>query len=115
MPNPVIGFEIGVRNARLMQDFYSRLFGWQFTANDANSAEVETGGPGGIGGTFVRTDDGESYVTFTVKVTNLTDCLKAAEKMGATVITRPTKLPDGGGFAVFEDPEGNYISLYKET
>lgn len=116
MGQPVVHWEIGGKDARKLRDFYSKLFDWKITV-DKNMGDyglVETGGKGGInGGIFPTTGDMPATLTFYVQVDDLQAYLDKAVKLGGKALVPPTPIPNIGAFAMFSDPEGNTIGLFK--
>src|SRR5438105_2833837 len=115
MPNPVVHWEIASKNAKQQQEFYAKLFDWKINAdNPMNYGVVETGGSGGInGGIFAPNDPGPTWVTFYVLVDDLQAYLDKAESLGAKTVVPPMPIPGHGSCALFTDPEGNCIGLFK--
>ena len=115
--NPVVHFEIAGKDGPTLRDFYSKLFGWQF--------KLWEGGPdygmigagaekNAIGGGVGATPPGmKPYVTFYIEVADLQASLDKATKLGGKVVLPPTPIPDIGASALFTDPDGNLIGLYK--
>jgi len=65
------------------------------------------------GGLFKAEGDIPNYVTIYVQVDDLQKSLDQAVKMGATAIVPPTPIPGIGNFAMFSDPSGNVIGIFK--
>jgi predicted enzyme related to lactoylglutathione lyase len=118
---PVVHFEIIGKDAKKLQNFYSKLFNWQINADNpmnyglvnaaGNGTEV---GKGSIGGGVAAAEQGmPGYVTFYVQVTDLAATLKIAESMGGKTVVPPTEIPNMVTFALFKDPEGNMVGLVK--
>jgi predicted enzyme related to lactoylglutathione lyase len=115
MPNPVVHFEIAGKNGKALQDFYSKLFGWTVdTNNPMNYGMVDTAVKSGINGGIMQTQ-GEmpAYLTFYVEVDNLQSYLDRAATLGGKAIVPPTPIPGIGSFAMFHDPEGHLVGLFK--
>ncbi|MBI2941114.1 MAG: VOC family protein [Chloroflexi bacterium] len=115
MGQPVVHWEIAATDARKLGDFYANLFDWQINANNPwGYGEVKTGGQGGIdGGIFQKPADNPAYVTFYVGVDDLPGYLEKAERLGGKTVLPPTPVPGVGAVAMFLDPEGNCIGLFK--
>ena len=118
---PVVHFEVIGKDAKKLQNFYSKLFDWQINADNpmnyglvnaaGNGTEV---GKGSIGGGVAAAEKGmPGYVTFYVQVPDLAAALKKAESMGGKTVVPPTEIPNMVTFALFKDPEGNMIGLVK--
>lgn len=115
MPNPVVHWEIAVKNGAKAKEFYSKLFDWKIgDAGPMNYRGVDTGGEGINGGIFQPEVDVPNYVTIYVQVDNLQAYLEKAQSLGGRTIVPPTPIPDMGAFAVFVDPEGNTIGLWSK-
>ena len=115
MGNPVVHWEIRGKDAGRLRGFYGTLFDWKISIDEAmNYGVVETGGEGGIGGGVFQTQaEMPSYVTFYVLVDDLQAYLDKAESLGGKTIMPPTPIPNIGAAAMFSDPEGNVIGLFK--
>lgn len=115
MGQPVVHWEIAAKDGKKLQDFYAQLFDWKIDANNPmNYGLVETGGQGGINGGIMPTHgDMPAYVTFYVQVDDLQAYLNRAESLGSKTIVAPTPIPNVGAFAMFHDPEGNLVGLFK--
>ena len=117
MAKPIVGwFEITGKDGPALQNFYSKLFGWE--VNDAGDgsgyglvAASEKGIGGGIG---ASQDGGPGQVTFYVEVDEPAAYLAQAEKLGCKTVVPATEMPDFGlTFALFADPEGHVVGLSK--
>ena len=117
MPNPVVHFEIMVKEGGDLdgvRKFYTDVFGWKIDANNPmNYGMVDTGGqgiPGGIGKPMM----GPSYASFYIQVDDLAKALKTIESRGGRTIMQPTDIPGGTlSIAMFTDPAGNLIGLVR--
>jgi predicted enzyme related to lactoylglutathione lyase len=118
---PVVHFEVTGKDAKKLQNFYSKMFEW----NIQNMPEMEYGmvetsangdkrGKGSIdGGVGAAPPGAPGYVTFYVQVPDLPAALKKAESLGGKTIVPPTEIPNIVTFAMFQDPEGNAVGLVK--
>ena len=116
MGNPVVHFEIAANDGKKMQEFYAKLFDWKVDANNPmNYGMVETQGNSGInGGIFTRSKSWQPPITFYVHVDDLQKYLDRAIQLGGRQILPPTLIaPEIGSCAMFEDPDGNVIGLFK--
>lgn len=113
MANPVVHWEIGARDPGKQREFYARLFGWKMQDHPPmNYVTVDTGG-GGINGGILRSPGDMAYVTFYVQVDDPQAYLDKAVGLGAKLAMPPTAIPNVGTIAIFHDPEGNVIGLFK--
>ena len=118
MGRPVTHFEIAGRNGKELQDFYSKLFDWKIDDNNTmNYGMVDVGDQGGIGGGIAATSEPApaSYVTVYVQVDDIEEHLKKAESLGGKTLMPSTPTMEGGPtVAMFSDPAGNMMGLFKE-
>ena len=112
MPSPITHFQILARNPERAADFYSRLFGWTISAENAMSyRQIETGGiPGGI---WPAPPEGHGMVQFFVGVPDVATALGAAEAAGGKTLMPLQHLPDGDEMAILLDPEGIPFGLVR--
>ncbi len=111
MPNPVVHFEIGIKDAEASAAFYRDLFGWEIHSTDPEYMLVSAS-DGGVGGGLMRTHgDMPTYVTVYVSVDDLAASLEHAVKLGGKALVQPTPIPGTGSFALFTDLDGNVIGL----
>jgi predicted enzyme related to lactoylglutathione lyase len=112
---PVVHWEIGARDGTKLNEFYSTLFDWKIQViPELHYGMVETGGQGGInGGISMLPAEAPPYVTFYVHVDDLEEYLAKAESLGGKTILPPMPVPNVGSIAMFSDPEGHIIGLFK--
>jgi len=111
MGRPVVHFEIGCRDSRKTQEFYTKLFGWNIT--EAGPAAMIAPEAPGIGGHITALDhEPHHYTTFYVDVEDVAAYLKKAESLGGKTLVPPVEIPTGT-FAWIEDPEGNTVGLWR--
>lgn len=115
MASPVVHFEIAGKDRKKSEQFYSELFGWQIAHMDGmDYGLVSPAGDKSIGGGIGPTPPGGGpYVTFYIQVDDLQASLNKAEKLGGKTVMPPTPIPGYGSCAMFTDPDGNMIGLYK--
>lgn len=111
MPNPVVHFEIGVRDTAKAIAFYGGLFDWEI--HDQGPAKMVMAGPKGIGGHFSSLGhEPHNFTHFYVQVDDVQAYLDKAATLGGKMIVPPVTIPDGV-FAWMSDPEGNIVGLWK--
>ena len=111
MNNPVVHFEIRAEDPDAARDFYGRLFGWTFPAGGIPGyTYVETGVPDAIPGGIGPTQGGSDLVTVFIGVEDVEASLRAAERLGGTIVQPATKVP-GVTFGLFADPAGHVVGL----
>jgi len=112
MANPIVHWEIAVKDYPKAKEFYLKLFDWNIDDNNPmNYGMVKSEGLGG--GLFKAEGDMPNYVTIYVQVDDLQKSLDQAVEMGATAMVPPTPIPGIGNFAMFSDPSGNVIGIFK--
>jgi predicted enzyme related to lactoylglutathione lyase len=110
MGRPVVHFEIGCRDKKKTQQFYSSLFDWSITEQGPASV-IATEAQTGITGHITSLGhEPNNYTIFYVEVDDAAACLKKAESLGGKKLVGPVAIPSGK-FAWFSDPEGNMIGL----
>ncbi len=113
MPNPVVHFEIGAKDAKKAQKFYADLFGWHVDANNPmNYGLVDTHSKG-INGGITSAQKGMPAVSIYVEVDDLEACLKKVAKLGGKTLVPVTVIPNMVTFAMFADPQGTIMGLVK--
>ena len=115
MPHPVVHWEIAGKDGEQLQQFYGSLFDWKIQHEPQMSYYmVQPGGDGGIGGGIFSAPDGAPpYLTLYVQVDDLQAYLEKAESLGGKTVVPPTPIPNIGSFAMFSDPDGNTVGLFK--
>ena len=118
MANPVVHFEIIGKDTKALQDFYTKLFGWNIDANNsmnyglARTKTNDRGIDGGISAGDPSQPD-QSYVTIYAEVDDPDAYLKKVENLGGKIIVPTTEIPNMVTFAMFADPEGHMVGLVK--
>jgi predicted enzyme related to lactoylglutathione lyase len=117
MGRPVTHFEILGSDAGALRQFYAQAFGWKLGSPGGDAMEyamVETDGGAGIGGGIGRAPQGPGQVTFYVSVDDPSAALAEIERLGGRTVLPPQEVPGGVTFALFADPEGHVVGLFKE-
>lgn len=123
MTNSINWFEIPVLNFENAKEFYSRIYDYEMTEMNMDSLRMgflpmdsESLGVGGAivqGNGFVPTALGVKVYLNGGK--DLMTVLNRVIAAGGEIIVPKTKINDEiGYFAVFEDTEGNHISLHSK-
>ena len=114
--HPIVHVEIPAKDTKAAGEFYSKLFDWKMQLDEKmNYLMFESvGGPGGgfteLGGEG-NTKPGD--VVIYVGTDDIEATTARAESLGAKVIMPKMEIPMTGWIAIFEDPTGNKIGLYK--
>lgn len=121
MTNSINWFEIPVLNFDRAKEFYSRIYNYEMTETTMNALRMGflpmDRDSQGVGGAIVQ---GNGFIPSSLGVkiylnggNDLQQVLDRVIAAGGEVITHKTKINDEiGYYAVFEDPEGNHISLH---
>lgn len=112
MSNPVLHFEVGVKDGKAGREFYSNMFGWNINSdNPMGYSLVNTVGEGINGG--IAEAEEHSGVVFYVQVDGPQAALDKAVSLGGKVVVPVTEIPAMVTMAQFSDPEGNVIGAVK--
>ena len=115
MAASVVHWEISAKNSRLLQDFYSNLFGWNINAdNPQQYGLVDTGLKMGIGGGIYQGTEQQPHgVVIYTQVEDIQAYLDKAVGLGGKVMLPITEIPNMVTYAMFTDVEGNVMGLIK--
>ncbi len=113
MAHPVLHFEILGPDGAALQKYYSELFGWEINADNPQNYGMVTGIEPGIGGGVGPSQDGNPIVTVYVQADDLQASLDKAESLGGKKVMDPMDIEGGPSIAMFADPQGNVIGLFK--
>ena len=113
MPVEIIHIEFKSANFTRTAEFYARLFDWQTEQNGAGSY-MKLNGSGGSSGGWVRADLVQSPgpVAY-LSVEDLEKTLSEVEAAGGRVLVRSQPFAGGGEIALFADPDGNVLGLWR--
>jgi uncharacterized protein len=99
------------------KQFYGALFGWG--TQDAGPVE-ETGGYGFftkdgklVAGYGPQQNPGPPFWSSYVNVADLADTTQRVRDAGGTVVVDPMQVMDAGSMAVYQDPQGAFISAWQ--
>ena len=112
--HPIVHIEISAEDPNAAGKFYSDVFGWKITEMpELNYAVFED--ENGLGGGFNPIS--EDYPLGTIMVYIYANDIEAMlEKIvanGGEVLSKRTEIPGIGWYALFKDPTGNTLALYK--
>jgi predicted enzyme related to lactoylglutathione lyase len=115
MANRVMHFEFIAKDRPRLREFYTGLFGW--TPEDVPGMDYTMLHPGdsGIDGAVgtAQPNGLPAGMTIYVQVDDVEKGLAEAQKRGAKTVQTPYDVPGVGRLAVFADPEGNRVGLWK--
>jgi len=118
--HPIIHIEIPAKDAAAAGKFYGELFGWKIEA-DPTYNYVQFQAEGGPGGGFPQlasaTTDNPEYKPDSLIVYVSSDDIDAdlakVESLGGKTLMPKREIPQIGWFAIFTDPTGNRVALFK--
>lgn len=97
--------------------FYTELFGWKLRDEPMEEgvyiiASVDDKDVAGIMGMPPEAQGAPSNWGVYITVTDIEATLKKAAELGGKIILPPKAIPDVGQFAVLQDPQGAYFSIF---
>jgi uncharacterized protein len=120
MGNAVVHFELMSKEPEKVSAFYSQVFDWKINhVPQINYRIVETGAEGemhGINGGIVKPDKPGPWpgnMLFYILVDDLAKYRKKVVAAGGKIHVEEHKVPGMGKFALFTDPEGRMMGLWK--
>ncbi len=115
MGHPVTRFQIISKTPDETAAFYSKLFGWKISADNAlGYREINTNSAEGIqGGIWPAPPQAPDFVQLFVSVDDVKAKAAEAQQSGAKVLIPPTALPDGDEMAVLQDPKGMSFAVWR--
>jgi uncharacterized protein len=110
--------ELATADVKRAGAFYSSLFGWSLKESSDGMPYTEIGNKGQmIGGMMpMKGPQMEGVPPHWAVYFAVGDCDASAEKakgLGATLCVPPTDIPNVGRFAVIQDPQGAFFSIFK--
>lgn len=123
--DPVTHFEMPADDKKRMNEFYSKVFGWQLQQLGPEMGDYVLAGttevdekqvprePGRInGGFYQRTDDPLSkHPSVVISVKNVEESMKKVKSHGGRILADPQDIPGIGKWVSFLDSEGNRVSM----
>lgn len=126
--NPVVHFEMPLKDKKRASDFYSKVFGWDMKvmgeeyggyvmAMTTESNEQGPLKPGAINGGFFSVEEGKPLPPphIVISVDNLTESMKAIKNNGGEILDGPMDIKGVGQFVMFKDSEGNQVGMLQPT
>jgi len=118
--HPIVHIELPANDPAEAARFYEEMFGWEmkhmpefdywtFTSEEQRGGGFNRVSEDSPSGFPVR--GGETIIY--VAVENIDESLAKAESLGAQVLKPGSDIPGVGAYAIFRDPTGNLIGLYK--
>ncbi len=113
--HPIVHIEFSTKDLEATGRFYSELFGWKVNlVPEMNYATFEAeGGPGGGFNPINETNPPGTIMVY-IDTDDIEASLAKAVSLGGKVLRKKQEIPEMGWFAIFQDPDGNAVALYKE-
>ncbi|MGI8589076.1 MAG: VOC family protein [Chloroflexia bacterium] len=118
---PIVHVEIPAKDTAATAKFYADAFGWELEHAPNFDYWMFRPASGGPGGGFVSTDPSTenpyppkpSEVLIYINSDDIDADLAKIESLGGKSLGPKMEIPQTGWFAVFTDPAGNKVALYK--
>ena len=118
MGNPVVHWELWSKDPQKASDFYAKVFDWKIQhMPEMDYRMVDTGVPGGVGGGIMKPQDGPwpGNMAFYVAVDDLAAYRRRIVEAGGQIVVEEQVVPGMGSFALFADPDGRVLGLWKQA
>ncbi len=117
MGSPFVHIEISAHDLDRARRFYETVFDWKIDLQPMPNEEmpygiINTGKEPG-GGLYQVSSDRPVDVTVYLGSGNLEESLRRIEAAGGRTMMPPTEVAGEGWFAIFADPEGNALGLWR--
>ena len=112
--HPVVHIELSASDRNTAGKFYKDVFGWKITdVPEMNYTlfEYEEGRGGGFNPVSDQNPAGTVIVY--IQADDIEATLAKIEAHGGKVMVPKSEIPNTGWFALFSDPTGNQVALYK--
>ncbi|HEX6535225.1 MAG TPA: VOC family protein [Gemmatimonadaceae bacterium] len=114
MSAPVMHFHFTARDRRKLASFYAGVFGWEPAEfAELGYTKLQTASTCGIDGGVSEAGALPAGVMVYAQVEDVEASLAMALSLGGRQLMEPYDIPGVGRFAVFSDPEGNGMGLWK--
>jgi len=119
MNNTITHIEIPAPDLKKAIDFYSKIFNWTITIMVPDTyaffriGDTQSGGGLDAGLSVAGQRQGAQIV---VDVEDIDASLREIVKLGGSVVLEKTEIDGGHGFyAIFRDPNGNYMQIHSKV
>ncbi len=129
--NPVVHFEMPAENQKRMEEFYTKVFGWEmqhmgpdmndYTVVTTTEVDPKTHFPkesGQINGGFYKKEPNDPSThapSFVIAVENAEEHIKKIKEAGGEILHGPDTIPGVGIYVAFRDTEGNRLSILQPS
>ena len=114
MGNPLVHFEFMVIDVKKSQEFYGKIFDWEFKHDEAmDYTMIKTGAEPG-GGMMKKPDQAPHFsLDSYFLVDSIDETLEKATAAGATPAMPKMEIPNMGWWAMFFDPDQIPIMIFQ--
>ncbi len=121
--NPVVHFEMPLKDKKRASQFYSSVFGWEMKTMGeeyggyvmAQTTETDENGmvktPGNINGGFWESKQEGDIPHIVISVDNLKETMEAIKSSGGEILDGLMDIKGVGQFVMFKDSEGNHVGM----
>lgn len=123
--DPVVHFEMPVKDGKRVSEFYSKAFGWKMQQMGAEMGEYilatttesdQTGrpkAPGTINGGFFKLDEEKKDMSpsVVIAIENIEESMKKVKEAGGEILDDIMDIPGVGKYISFRDTEGNRVGM----
>ncbi|HSR30982.1 MAG TPA: VOC family protein [Anaerolineae bacterium] len=116
MKHTIVHFEIPADDVERAKEFYSELFGWQFSTPPGfeDYWVFDTGDPyQDPGGGLMARQVPEQGIVHYIQVESVEDHVTRVQELGGEVLMPKSPVPGMGWFAQFLDTEGNCFAVWQ--
>ena len=114
MPNPLCHFELMTNDLQKCKAFYGQVFDWQFDDSSMPGYTLINAGAEPSGGVFPKPPEAPCpCLNVYFQVNDVDATLAKATEHGGSVIVPKSPIPNVGEFAIFADPEGVVVGVFK--
>jgi predicted enzyme related to lactoylglutathione lyase len=115
MSNPFVHLELNTPDLPKAKDFYSAMFGWEFSDMDMGPAGVYStfkpaSGPGG--GAFTVPGGHKGWLPY-IGVQDIKESTEKARSLGANIIIESHEIPNVGWMTIMVDPTECTIAMFQ--
>ncbi len=117
MGRPVVHWEMWSENPEKVSEFYEKAFDWEVRhIPQMDYHLVQTGGKGGINGGIMKPQrkSWSEKMCFYIDVDDIDAYAARIEQAGGKVVVDKMTVPGVGEFALFADPDGRILGIWKE-
>ena len=112
--HPIVHIEISAENRHAAGKFYQDVFGWKITdMPEMNYSLFESSEDLGGGFNPVNDQNPAGTVIVYIQADDIDAKLQEIEAHGGKCLIPKSEIPNTGWFAIFTDPTGNTMALYK--